>query len=232
MSLKEDLSTKVKETFKESWLRTDGIVVPSTEDLGLGNTSKDIDVTILYADISSSTELVQNYKDWLASEIYKNFLYCCSKIIKQEGGEIRSFDGDRIMGIFIGNSKNTSAARCALKINWCVINIIQKEHDDHYKDRSNYKLKHTCGIDSSKIMAIRSGIRGSNDLVWVGRSANYAAGLNDLDHNYTTWITSDVYGNLHESVKITADGKNMWEKQHWQKRNISVYKSNYWWSID
>ena len=31
------------------------------------------------------------------------------------------------------------------------------------------------GIDTSKLFVARTGIRKSNDLVWVGRAANYAA---------------------------------------------------------
>lgn len=231
MALKDELEAQVRNTFKSNWTRSEGTVVPASEDLGLGNIGKDIEVAILYADISSSTELVLNNKDWFAGEIYKNFLYCASKVIRAEGGEIRSFDGDRIMGIFIGDSKNSTATRCALKINWCVKKIIQKEHDDHYKDRSSYKLKHTCGIDSSKIMATRAGIRGSNDLVWVGRAANYAAALNEMSDDYPTWITQNVYDKLADYAKY-SDGKNMWVEHYWAKRQMNVYKSTYWWSFD
>lgn len=230
MTLKDELSLSVRNTFKTSWERNKGTVVPESDDIGLGNIGKDVDIAILYADISSSTEMVIGCKDWFSGEIYKNFLYCCSRLVSAEGGYIRSFDGDRIMGIFIGDSKNSSAARCALKINWCVKNIIQKEHDDHYKDRSKYKLKHTCGIDSSPIMATRAGIRGNNDLVWIGRSANYAAALNDMSHEYPTWITDNVYVNLNDTLKY-SDGKNMWVEDFWEKRGIKIYKSTYWWSL-
>jgi tripartite-type tricarboxylate transporter receptor subunit TctC len=37
-------------------------------------------------------------------------------LIKAAGGEIRSFDGDRVMGVFMGKSKNTSAATNAVRL--------------------------------------------------------------------------------------------------------------------
>jgi len=230
MSLSDDLRQSVRNTFKNNWERTNGTVIPETTDIGLGNKAKDIEIAILYADITNSTELVNGYKDWFSGEIYKNFLYCCSKIIRDNDGEIRSFDGDRIMGIFIGSAKNSKAAKTALKINWCVKNIIQKEHDEHYKDRSNYKLKHTCAIDRTKVMATRTGIRGNNDLVWIGRAANYAADLNSFATNGPSRITSDVYNMLNDEAKY-SNGTNMWTRVRWEKRNMDVYTSTYWWKF-
>jgi class 3 adenylate cyclase len=54
-------------------------------------------------------------KHRFAAEIYKTFLHCAAKIIRSEDGVITAYDGDRIMAVFIGNAKNTSAVRAALK---------------------------------------------------------------------------------------------------------------------
>jgi hypothetical protein len=45
--------------------------------------------------------------------------------IKSYGGEIRSYDGDRVMAIFITGAKNTTAAECALKINYAMQRIVE-----------------------------------------------------------------------------------------------------------
>src|SRR6266404_4266650 len=52
-----------------------------------------------------------------SSMVYKSYLTCAAKIIKSD-------NGDRIMAVFIGKSKNTTAARSALKINGAVKTII------------------------------------------------------------------------------------------------------------
>jgi class 3 adenylate cyclase len=87
-------------------------VVPAPEDLKLGNDAVEFErATVLYADLHGSTAMV-NRESWtFAAEIYKTFLLCAAKLVRAEGGTITSYDGDRIMGIFIGDSQSTSAAR-------------------------------------------------------------------------------------------------------------------------
>jgi class 3 adenylate cyclase len=70
--------------------------------------------------------------------------------------------------------KNTRAARVSLKINHCVRNIINPAAKAQYSE-ADFVLQQTVGIDTSKLLVARTGVRGANDLVWVGRAANYAA---------------------------------------------------------
>ena len=97
---------------------------------------------------------------------------------------------------------------------------------------TNYAVKQTIGIDTSALFVARTGIRGSNDLVWVGRAANYAAKLTTLSPSYPTRLTKDVFNNLHESAKMT-DGKSMWQKVLWTTMgDMDIYRSTWWWSLD
>src|SRR5207247_2234666 len=74
--------------------------------------------------------------------------------------------------------------------------------------------------------------RGANDLVWVGRAANYAAKLAALPENYT-YITKEVYDVMLPEVKTSADGRSMWEAVNWNTfDNRTIYQSNWWWRID
>ncbi|MDD5774067.1 MAG: adenylate/guanylate cyclase domain-containing protein [bacterium] len=229
MSLKDELESKVKSIFSEQWTERDGQVVPSVEDLKLGNDAVKLDGVVLYADMSESTKLVDSKKAFFAAEIYKAYLHCTAKIIEYEGGEITAYDGDRIMAVFIGDSKNTSAVKAALKINYSRIQIVNPAIKNQYKDET-YQVKHTIGIDSSNLFIARTGIRGSNDLVWVGKAANHAAKLCELSNDYTTRITADVYNNLHQSVKYFEE-KSMWEKVTWIDMNKTIYCSTWWWSV-
>ena len=174
MSLVEDYSKIVEEIFKEKWSIREGRKVPESKELGLNNDAVKLDGTVLYADLDDSTNLVDGYKPAFAAEIYKTYLNCAAKVIRSEGGVITSYDGDRIMAVYIGESKNTSAARSALKINYTVTKIINPILKDCYP-KTDYLVKQVVGIDTSNLFVARTGIRGSNDLVWVGRAANYAA---------------------------------------------------------
>ena len=175
--------------------------------------------------MSDSTQLVDNYTACFAAEIYKAFLHCSAKIIRSEGGEITAYDGDRIMAVFIGTRKNTSAVCAGLKINYAKLKIINPAIKNQYP-KETYEFKHVIGIDTSSLFVARTGIRGSNDLVWVGRAANHAAKLNTLSPDFATYITSDVYKKLNESVKESDEGKDIWEECKWESTNRTIYRSN------
>ncbi|WP_099185942.1 adenylate/guanylate cyclase domain-containing protein [Sphingobium fuliginis] len=231
MALKDDLEQRVREIFKQQWTTRDGNVVPSDDSIKLSNDAVKLKATVLYADLADSTVLVDGYKDWFAAEIYKTFLHCAAKVIAAEGGTITAYDGDRIMAVFLGDMKNTTAARAALKINWTAKNLVQALKDQQFP-KDTFKLNHVCGIDTSDLFVAKTGIRGSNDLVWVGRAANYAAKLAALDHNKPTWITKAVYDALETKCKISSDGRDMWVKHTWNAMNkMEIYASTYWWRL-
>ena len=228
MSLVEDYSKAVEEIFKEKWSTREGKKVPESEDIALGNDAVKLDGTVLYADLDDSTNLVDGYKPEFAAKIYKAYLNCAAKIIRSESGVITSYDGDRIMAVYIGGSKNTSAANSALKINYAVTKIINPILKKCYP-KTDYLVKQVVGIDTSNLFVARTGIRGSNDLVWVGRAANYAAKLCSLSADYPSRLTEAVYNKLPESVKYSSDGRAMWEAATWTDMNgMRIYRSTWW----
>lgn len=231
MGLKDDLQKEVTSTFKTQWSERDGNVVPSDDSLNLGNDAVKLNATVLYADLADSTTLVDNQSSNFSSEIYKTFLHCAAKIIRSENGVITAYDGDRIMAVYIGDSKNTSAVRSALKINYAVQEIINPAKRTQYSS-NNYMLKHVVGIDTSDVFISKTGVRGANDLVWVGRAANYAAKLATLPEAYATYITQEVYDEIHQSLK-TSGGQLMWEAAYWNNfDNRTIYRSTWRWRID
>jgi class 3 adenylate cyclase len=232
MALKEDLEKEVAAIFRSPWQERAGAVVPADESIKLGNDAVKLDATVLYADLADSTKLVDNYTGGFAAEMYKTFLHCAAKIIRNEGGSITAYDGDRIMAVFIGNAKNTSAVRTAFKINHAVTRIIAAAKQAQYPSVS-YELKHVVGIDTSPLFVARTGVRGANDLVWVGRAANYAAKLATLPESHATYITAEVYNNMNANVKTWTDGRAMWESVHWNTfDNRTIYRSDWWWNVD
>jgi len=230
MALKDELEEKVKETFSEQWESRDGQGIPDDEDLKLSNDAVKIDGVVLYADMSASTQLVDKKKAHFAAEVYKAYLYCAARIIRAEGGEVTAYDGDRIMAVFIGEAKNSSAVKAALKINYARVNIVNSGIKAQYPE-STYELKHVVGIDSSPLFVAKTGIRGSNDLVWVGRAANYAAKLCSLPSTHPTWITKEVYDMLNKNSKFDNDKKDMWEARDWIPTGRKIYRSTHWWGI-
>ena len=227
MGLHEDYSQAVQEIFQAAWSTRSGRKVPESEDLGLGNDAVQLEGTVLYADLDDSTDLVDTYKPEFAAEVYKAYLSCAAKVIRSENGVITSYDGDRIMAVFIGDYKNSSAARSALKINYTVTKIINPLIKACYRN-GDYSVRQAVGIDTSDLLVARTGIRGSNDLVWVGRAANYAAKLCSSAPSYPSRVTEEVYRKMNESAKYGDNGSCMWELDSSEEWNeIEVYRSTW-----
>jgi len=231
MSLKDDLKAEVKATFTTQWDVQTTTSVPEPEDLRLNaNHAKDLETaTVLYADLDGSTNMVDTF-DWtFSAEVYKTYLRCAAQIIKSEDGVVTAYDGDRIMAVFTGDSKNTSAVRCALKINYAVCEIIRPALKAQYPSKE-FTLKHVVGVDTSRLRTARIGVHGDNDLVWIGRAANYAAKLTSLSEK-ATWITKNVYDQMSKDVKY-VNGTDMWELRYWTPMSkMPIYCSTYYWAI-
>jgi class 3 adenylate cyclase len=232
MSALTELRSEVASIFASTWNTRAGQVVPESENVQLRNDAVTLDGTVLYADLVESTSLVSGYKAHFAAEVYKAYLVAAARVIRGEGGKITAFDGDRIMAVFIGDTKNSSAARAALKLNWAVKNIVNPGIKKQYPNTS-YEVAQAVGIDTSELFIAKTGIRGSNDLVWVGRAANYAAKLCAIRGGANaTYITSEVFGKLSDDLKYGGSPRQlMWEKASWAETGQTVYRSSYWWAI-
>jgi class 3 adenylate cyclase len=182
--------------------------------------------------MADSTKLVDSYVAPKAAEMYKAFLHCAARLIKAAGGTITAYDGDRIMAVFIGDYKNTTAVLTALKINHAVNYIINPLIDTRYPN-SGYTLRHCVGIDTSQLLAARIGVRNDNDIVWVGRAANYAAKLSGLNERpYATFITDPVYRRMANEATYWF-GTHMWEPRVWAAmNNLPVHRSSWWVHVD
>lgn len=228
VSVADDIKKNSSDTFGTKWTVRDGQVVPSASDLKLTNDAVRFETaTVLYADLDQSTDLVATKRWEFAGEVYKTFLYAASRLIRHHGGTIVSYDGDRVMGVFIGDRQRNEAVSCALMINYAVKNYIQAEKEKRWS--GDFKIRHVIGIDTSEIRAARTGVRGDNDLVWIGTAANLAAKLTSLSADQPTWITKRVYDYLDGSQKFGSKGENIWNSWKWSQHNDEeIYSSTYW----
>lgn len=232
MSLGEELRQEVDSILKTKWETRDGYVVPSAESIQLGNDAVKLKGTVFYADLADSSGLVKGHKNWFAAEVYKSYLACACRIIRSHGGEITAFDGDRVMAVFIGEAPNTLAAKAGLKLNWVVDKILNPKIKQAFPD-ATYTVRHAVGIDTSDLFVARTGIRGSNDLVWVGQAANTAAKLCALRYSGNfVYVTQATLDKLHDSAKYSSGTPKqwMWESLPWNGQTI--YRSGWIWTVE
>ena len=209
------LAGDVRRVFEPPWNIRAGLVVPNTDDVALATGAVKLDAVMLYADLAHSTELARRFDRQVAAKIVRAYLSAMTQLVKNAGGEIRSFDGDRVMGVFIGNSKHSSAANCALKMNHVVTKILRPKAEARFPSlvRNGFRLTHCAGIHTSQVLVVRGGVRGDNDLVFIGSAPNLAAKLSEIRNSpYHSYITHAAFRSLNRHAKTSSQGKQMWEK--------------------
>jgi class 3 adenylate cyclase len=166
--ISSQVEAAVQSTLDTVWDIRTGQVVPSTDTVKLSDGAVKVNATYLYADLAGSSQAAQTFYVEVTAKIIRSYVTAAVRIIRQKGGEIRSFDGDRVMGVFIGESKNTNAVRAALGINWAVQAVLRPKFDAKWPDlKDNYVLGHGVGVETGEALIVRAGVRDNNDLVLV-----------------------------------------------------------------
>lgn len=235
MGLADVLSEETSKILTQSWDIRDGKKVPTSETITLAGGAVRLNATVLYADLAQSSYLATEFQQRTAAKVVRAFLYNMSRIISTFNGTITSFDGDRVMGIFIGKTKNTDAAKCALKMDYTVSKIIKPKVTAHFQavKRDGFEISHGVGVDTSSVLAVRAGPRGSNDLVWIGRAPNLAAKLSEIRESpFNSFISGDVFDRMLDSSKFGKDKILMWEKRNVEfiGEKQDVYRSEWTWT--
>ncbi|MGW6006202.1 adenylate/guanylate cyclase domain-containing protein [Oerskovia enterophila] len=206
------IESSVDQIFSTPWNITDGLVVPETEDVVLRNGGRRVDAAYLYADLAGSSKLAQSLNPEAAAKIIKAYVSTASRILRNQNGHIRSFDGDRVMAIFMGDNKEDRAVRAALGINWAVYEVIRPAIKSGFSDGQDfYAIEHGVGVDCGEALIVRGGIRDHNDLISIGASPNVAAKLSDIRAgNGSLHITDRVKSELSAQHLQFSNGAPVW----------------------
>ena len=212
MSAKSDeVKKKVDEVLKTAWSKRDGRVVPKSEDIALSGGAVNLSATYLYADLADSSGAAHKLKKEVTGKIIRCYLDSSTRIIRHYGGAIRSFDGDRVMGIFVGDDSATNGLRAALAINWAMQKVVKPKLLEQWETLEElWTPSHGVGVDHGEAMLIRGGIRDNNDIVSIGSAPNVAAKLSGLRRGPNLHATQRCYAAADDSVKITSAKKNLW----------------------
>lgn len=227
-----NLRKETTEIFSAVWDDRQGRVVPESEDVKINNGASQLTATFLYADLAASSRLAEVCPWETTAKIIKAYLHCCIRLIRAYGGHIRSFDGDRVMGIFAENSAVSSAVRCAREINFATTFIIDSAASSTFGSVKNngISIQQSVGVATGLATAVRAGIRNNNDLIWIGRAPALAAKLSDVRlHPYCVYIDAESFQQLSDADKF-YNGTFLWEARafNFGASTITVYRSNWW----
>lgn len=232
MELSSDIKAAVSSVAGRNWSIRKGVVVPTTSKVTLHNGAVELDAVYLYADLANSTKLAREFPQTTAAKVIRCFLNATCKVIIARGGEIRGFDGDRVMAIFVGITRYAQAAKCALQINNAVTNIVRPTLEKNLPSlrRRKFEVRHCVGIASGKALVVRGGVRRNSDLVSIGRAPNVAAKLSDIrSRPYYSFITLTVFNKLpHDAKYDGADRTPLWDgplERNVGGEKMKVYRS-------
>lgn len=242
MGITEDVRSRVETILNAEWNARSGQVVPHSTDVALSNGAVEIEAAFLYADLAESTALQKKYLASFAAKAIRMYLGGSSAIIQHFGGSIRSFDGDRVMGVFVGDSKRNDAVKAAFMINWLVDEVInplvKKRHEAN--NTQVWVAQHGVGIDVGSTFIARAGVRNSgadqarNDLIFTGRAPNIAAKLSALRDSTlkSIIITKEVFDGLNDEQKrFLKSERAVWASTNAYKvgpYTLDLYHTGYW----
>lgn len=236
MSFKDDLVSARDKIVAASFDVRNGSVVPATADVGYDEAVK-LAATYLYADMADSSGLVAASLQETVGKVLRLYLDLSVRIIRRNDGHIRSFDGDRVMGIFIGAARFDAAAKSAMQIKWACSNLIQPKITERYKSirAAGWILRTGCGVASGDALIVRGGVRkSSSDLVSVGVAPNLAAKLSDIrEEPYNVRIGAATYKSLADAARLSK-GIDMWQGPYKLKmggKSYDYYRSSYHWAV-
>ncbi len=243
MGFKDDCEKAVRDIVKTPFNARSGREVPTSESIVQRDGAVWLTAAYLYADMADSTGMAEKFQATDAAKIIRAYLHAVTRVLKDRGGAIRSFDGDRVMAIFVGENAADNAVDAALRVNWVVSNIVHDEllthNSAYFKEyvESDWRVRHRTGIDIGTAFIVRAGVRGDNDLVSIGSPPNVAAKLSDYKGGGRTIITDDVYDQLSYEHQYSSGSDPAGElKSIWTESNFvdiggtfEFVRTSTWW---
>ena len=193
--------------------------VPEPGDIPLGKKAAQLEATALFIDLRQSSDITNSFRRQTAAKMFKSYFDGAVRITNAHSGTVRSFNGDGMLALFVGDFRSSNAAKAAMETVWFVREVLRPKFQRYFANNrsalgQDLSFDIGCGLDDGVIYAVRVGIRGTNDVSWVGRCTNTAAKLsNGTLHPNNIAITREAYNRLHESRKTSTDGRRMWSNE-------------------
>jgi class 3 adenylate cyclase len=241
MRLKNDIMSDVISIIDGHMDIDDVSTVPDINDstLTFGLTGKRFKNVCFYIDMRGSTAILEKHNANVVIKIHKAFFIIVLKIVKSNGGEVRSFNGDSLLAFFPGNDSSSieSAIKSAMQTRFMILSD-ENSLKSIIKTKYDTEIDIGIGLDIGTTTASKIGQSGLNnrDLIWIGSNVNHSVKISD-DRNLPNniGITSRLYSNLTNLVKYKeSNTTNMWQKSSYSYNGNQedVYITAYHWSVD
>lgn len=246
MATATEIHNKVKEYLVPGQYEITEIdYIPNIDDsrIAFGSKGVKLKASVLYLDMRGSTDVIKQHHKYTVAKLQKAYLHVAAQVVSDNGGYVRSFNGDGILAFFPKDLKDTiyNAVKAAMQIKYMLV-VKSKTEFERY-----HSIDFGIGIDHGELFVTRVGTprnSNNNDLSWIGLPVNTAVRLGDkaMGPNHVC-ISDFVYNNLLDDVmyhqKDVADyWGNKIKTNMWQQTMIElhgslsyVYTTNYYYTI-
>lgn len=168
------------DTSERNGNRASGLVLANTATPAEETTEQRRVVTILFADLASSTALAEDLDPEDARALLADFFGTMAREIHRHGGTVEKYIGDAVMAVFglpvAHEDDPVRAVRAALDMQ---VALRQFNEDRHAMDPTAVELQMRIGINTGEVAAAGSASEGRDFLI-TGDAVNVAARLQQL----------------------------------------------------
>jgi class 3 adenylate cyclase len=239
MTLLDDVKSSVSTHMAGTYETFQPRDIPKPEDIPEGAKAARLTVTSLFIDLRQSSDITNALRRQTAAKVLKAYFSSAVRIINANDGYVRSFNGDGMLALFRDDGRSDNAVKAAMQVKWFVEQVLQPRFERYFESNrrafgASLGFDIGCGLDDGDIYAVKVGIRGTNDVAWVGRCTNTSAKLSNLAQPpRNIWITRPVYERLGEGRKLSS-GAHMWSDEFFREIggiNRAIRLTTYRWSI-
>src|SRR5258706_16454412 len=118
MSFIKELEDKIRDYTTGDYEIVETTTIPSPENVAFGKKAYRINLTAFCIDLRKSTDLLKIHDKETCGKIHKSFLTIATKVITENGGQLRSFNGDSVLAFFPAQLKSDieRAVRAAFQL--------------------------------------------------------------------------------------------------------------------
>ena len=230
----------------------DTILSQRVEDIELSDTIPTIDditdsnkvfkgkLSILFVDMSKSTDLTDELKSKKMVKVYRSFIRMVVRAIRYSDGQSRQFAGDGVMGVFQdysdGDSPTTSCEKAVRAARYILTMIDYALNPALKKHLGDIAIGCGVGICTGTVMATKVGMRGKEaddtaenemSIVWVGQTTNYASRFCGLAKPREIFIDETTY----KGISVSKESWNKETRVRGTKSYTGYIASEYYLSL-
>ena len=206
ISFVKEIFEDIKNNFMEDIEILNKDTIPSEEQfkIEIQQWIKIKDVVCVYIDLASSTKINIQENQKLAAHIFDSYIKSIVKIFKEYQCKYIDIQGDGCFALFDGVDRINRAIVAA-----ATIKTLLSRNTNYFSKFVSNQLNSTnlslrIGIHQGNILAKKAGIRGENEVIWLGDAASIASKICNLknyeNNNFksdTIRISDVVYNNIH-----------------------------------